>query len=236
MSFLDDTIAFALQQPAPWAIAAEAYVGVHLRVAAGFQADGMAATEIERRLELSHGLEFDPSGRVAVQYVSGVFYAGASPELEYWYGLYNTARIQQACADIRATKGIRALVLVIDSPGGYSRGVDEAANDLAKLRSEGIPVFAFVKGTAASAAYWIAASANVIGAPTHAEVGSIGTYVVTYDSSAYFSQMGVDVRVHRDGELKGMGVAGKEWTPAEYAWVQQRVKETSSPMNGPSVV
>jgi protease-4 len=116
-------------------------------------------------------------------------------------------------------------VLAIDSPGGYSQGVAEAAELLVAAGREK-PVLAYISGTGASAAYWLAAAAEEIHAAPFADVGSIGTYSVTMDWSKYFLMKGVEVRVHRDGDLKGMGVMGKEWTQEELEYIQERVETT----------
>ncbi|MBB4212756.1 ClpP class serine protease [Rhodothalassium salexigens DSM 2132] len=68
---------------------------------------------------------------------------------------------------------VGAILLEIDSPGGAVTGVDELARTIRAVgRTK--PVVAQVTGTAASAAYWLAAAAGEIALTRTAGVGSIG--------------------------------------------------------------
>ncbi|HET6718088.1 MAG TPA: S49 family peptidase, partial [Rhodocyclaceae bacterium] len=74
---------------------------------------------------------------------------------------------------------VTAIVLNIDSPGGQANGIAEFAS---MVRAAKKPVVAYVDGSAASAAYWVAAAAQKIVLAKTAEVGSIGA-VVAIDAS-----------------------------------------------------
>ncbi|MBK5910121.1 hypothetical protein CCR85_01260 [Rhodothalassium salexigens] len=68
---------------------------------------------------------------------------------------------------------VGAILLEIDSPGGAVTGVDDLARTIRAVgRTK--PVVAQVTGTAASAAYWLAAAASEIALTRTAGVGSIG--------------------------------------------------------------
>lgn len=69
---------------------------------------------------------------------------------------------------------VKAVVLNIDSPGGQATGVAEFAH---MIRAAAKPVVAYVDGSGASGAYWIAAAADEIVLAKTAEVGSIGVVV-----------------------------------------------------------
>jgi len=66
---------------------------------------------------------------------------------------------------------VSAIVLNIDSPGGQASGIAEFAQ---MVRAANKPVIAYVDGSGASAAYWIAAAAQQLVLSKTAEVGSIG--------------------------------------------------------------
>lgn len=66
---------------------------------------------------------------------------------------------------------VDAVLLNIDSPGGEVTGTSEFAQMIAAADK---PVWAYVGGTGASAAYWIASAADRIIAADTAEIGSIG--------------------------------------------------------------
>lgn len=68
---------------------------------------------------------------------------------------------------------VRAIVLNIDSPGGEANGINELADMIHAARGKK-PIKAYVGGTAASAAYWIASAADEVIVDDTALVGSIG--------------------------------------------------------------
>lgn len=82
---------------------------------------------------------------------------------------------------------VKSIVLVLDSPGGQANGISEFA---AMIRASTKPVIAYVDGSAASAAYWIASATNEIVLSKTAEVGSIGAVV------------SIDTRGKREGVIE----------------------------------
>lgn len=68
---------------------------------------------------------------------------------------------------------VSAIILNIDSPGGEVTGASELSSLIRNARGTK-PITAFVSGTGASAAYWIASAADKIIAADTAIVGSIG--------------------------------------------------------------
>lgn len=70
-----------------------------------------------------------------------------------------------------ADPAVKSIALVIDSPGGQVSGIAEMAHMIHTARK---PVVAYVDGTAASAAYWLAAAAATIVVSKTALLGSIG--------------------------------------------------------------
>lgn len=80
---------------------------------------------------------------------------------------------------------VSSIVLNIDSPGGQANGIAEFA---AMVRNSSKPVTAYVDGSAASAAYWIAAAAGDVVMSKTALVGSIGA-VITVDPKSREGQL-----------------------------------------------
>lgn len=71
---------------------------------------------------------------------------------------------------------VKAIVLNIDSPGGVASGINELADMIYAGRSQK-RIVAYVGGTGASAAYWIASAAHEVVVDDTAIVGSIGVVV-----------------------------------------------------------
>lgn len=92
--------------------------------------------------------------------------------------------------DLRAAvdnPAVTAIVLNIDSPGGEVRGVNELAKQIKAVRGVK-PIVAYIGGSGASAAYWLASAADEIVADEVATIGSIG------------ASLGVKVTAERAGE------------------------------------
>lgn len=93
---------------------------------------------------------------------------------------------QVLATDIRQAldnPSVKAIVLNIDSPGGVASGINELADLIYAGRSQK-RIVAYVGGTGASAAYWIASAAHEIVVDETAMLGSIGVVLeVTVDTS-----------------------------------------------------
>ena len=76
---------------------------------------------------------------------------------------------------------VGSIILDIDSPGGAATGVHEMGN-IIKEASTQKDITAYVGGTAASAAYWLASAASEMVIDATARVGSIGV-VIAYPNS-----------------------------------------------------
>lgn len=68
---------------------------------------------------------------------------------------------------------VRAIVIDVDSPGGMLNGTAETA-EMIRAVSDKKPVYAFISGMGASAAYWMAAGAQKVVIGATAMAGSIG--------------------------------------------------------------
>src|SRR5262249_54001478 len=74
----------------------------------------------------------------------------------------------------RDAKGVRAVVLRVDSPGGTVSGSDRIWREVEMLRLRGKPIVASLGGTAASGGYYVAAASDFIYAEPTTLTGSIG--------------------------------------------------------------
>jgi signal peptide peptidase SppA len=111
-------------------------------------------------------------------------------------------------------------VVDISSPGGTVTGVEEAAAALAQSSK---PTVAFTATEAASAAYWIGASADRFVATPSSTVGSVGVYMAIPDYSKAFDMAGVKMDVIKSGTLKGAGIPGTSLSDAQRADLQEQV-------------
>lgn len=97
--------------------------------------------------------------------------------------------IAKSINELNKNDKINGLILIIDSPGGTVSGTEELANEIKNFKK---PVFAYINGMAASAAYWIASAADKIYAHLNSDiVGSIGVMFEYMDLQPYYEKQGV---------------------------------------------
>jgi signal peptide peptidase SppA len=128
--------------------------------------------------------------------------------------------IQSALSD----NSVKIILLDISSPGGTVSGVPELANEIENATNYK-KVIAFTDSETASAAYWIASSANLFFASPSADVGSIGVYLPWIDESLAYAMMGykVDLIKNDGGTYKGMGFPGTSLTNDQRQQLQASV-------------
>ena len=101
-------------------------------------------------------------------------------------------------------KGAKAVVLLINSPGGspvQAGIINDEINRLKALHKK--PVYAVVEETCASAAYYIAVGADKIFVDKASVVGSIGVLMDGFGFTGLMEKIGVERRLMTAGENKG---------------------------------
>ena len=168
--------AFDLIASQPWAI--QPAMLETMAAIARRENDSLEAVEARLGRPLQNARSVTVRDGVAIVPVTGpVFrYANLFTSISGATSLDVLARDFSAAQDDPA---IKAIVLNIDSPGGQANGIHEFA---AMVRAASKPVVAYVDGSAASAAYWIAAAAQKIVVNKTSLVGSIGA-ILTVDAS-----------------------------------------------------
>ncbi|GLK71886.1 S49 family peptidase [Ancylobacter dichloromethanicus] len=104
-----------------------------------------------------------------------------------------------------ATKGAKAVALVINSPGGaptQSHLVYRRIRALAQEKQ--LPVIAFVEDVAASGGYMLACAADEIVADTFSILGSIGVVSAGFGFPGALEKLGIERRVYTAGTRKVM--------------------------------
>jgi signal peptide peptidase SppA len=112
-----------------------------------------------------------------------------------------TEEISAALDAMLADPSISTILLQVDSPGGTAYGIEELSDKIYQTRGQK-PIWAIADSMAASAAYWIASSADQLFASPGADVGSVGVYLIHADESKALEQEGVKVTLVRAGKYK----------------------------------
>ena len=100
--------------------------------------------------------------------------------------------------------GSKALVLLINSPGGSPVQAGLINDEIRRLRKKhGKPIYAVVEDTCASAAYYIASAADKIYVDKASIVGSIGVLMDGFGFVDTLDKLGVERRLMTAGANKG---------------------------------
>ncbi len=100
--------------------------------------------------------------------------------------------------------GAQAVVLLINSPGGSPVQAGIITDEIIRLKAKhNKPVYAVVEESAASAAYYIAVSADKIFVDKASIVGSIGVLMDGFGFTGLMDKLGVERRLMTAGSNKG---------------------------------
>ena len=172
----------------PW-VATENAVNTVLSIAQRMTDPETVAAKLGRRLENTRTVSVRDG--IAIIDVKGTIfrYANIFNDISGGTSLQTLSKDLNTALD---NEDIKAILLDIDSPGGEANGMVEFGDMIFNARKIK-PVFAFVGGSAASGAYWIAAAAGEIIISETAILGSIGTVVQIVDTTKRDEKAGVRV-------------------------------------------
>lgn len=160
----------------PWLIE-ESYLGKMIEVAKGFGDIDAVQTKLSEQL-LGSEKALVREGVAHIPVRGPIF-----PRANLFTNISGATSVSSLARDFQVAlddKDVGSIVLDIDSPGGSVTGINEMA-DIIKAGGEKKDVTAYVSGTGASAAYWLATAANTVVIDATARVGSIGV-VIAYPS------------------------------------------------------
>ena len=107
--------------------------------------------------------------------------------------------LEQAAED----DATRAVLVIIDTPGGTTTGGESIYRELRRISENGTPVVAVIRTVGASAGYMVALAADRIYALETSITGSIGVLLETAEVSKLLDRLGVSAETFRSAPLKG---------------------------------
>jgi protease-4 len=132
------------------------------------------------------------------------------------------------CQTLRAAerqRGIAAVILYVDSPGGSSLASDLIWREVRRLR-ERKPVVVLMGNRAASGAYYIAAPANAIIAQPTTLTGSIGVWGGKFVTAGLFERLRVGREVFRRGARAALWDDTAPFTEEERQAVRRELEDS----------
>ena len=116
------------------------------------------------------------------------------------------------------------MLLDIDSPGGSATGSEVLYRAIRRV-AEVKPVYAYVRGMAASGDYYLACAASKVYALPTALVGSIGVIYLRPVLEQLLAKVGVEFSVYKSGEFKDMTGFWRTPTDRESEKFQELIDE-----------
>ncbi len=160
------------------------------------------------------------SNKIVAIDVRGIILNGVS-------GLYETASSGLICEQLEQARKDRAkaVVLMLETPGGEVTAADTIHNKIMQLKQDGIKIVSHMGSVAASGGYYIAAPSDFIVANKHTTTGSIGVIIQTYNYHDLFNKIGVFAETYKSGAMKDMLDGSRIRTEAEKKIAQDLVSE-----------
>jgi signal peptide peptidase SppA len=120
-------------------------------------------------------------------------------------GGLNLEGVERLIARAFSQRGLKAVALAVNSPGGSPVQSALIAKRIRQLADEKkIPVFAFAEDVAASGGYWLLAAGDEIYADDSSIIGSIGVVSAGFGFPELLARHGIERRVHASGARKSM--------------------------------
>src|SRR5512135_2132060 len=134
------------------------------------------------------------------------------------------ARVREELDRARADRGVKAVVLRINSPGGGVTASDMLYHEIRKFRNEtGVKVLAHIMDVGTSGAYYAALAADRITAQPTSVTGSIGVIMYRLDATGLMQKIGLQSVEISSGDRKGMGSPFRPLSPEEKALFQNLI-------------
>jgi protease-4 len=140
--------------------------------------------------DASAGMPTGREGEIAVVYAEGDIVAGRSggPALPGVTGRgLGAETFAEAMREARRTESVDAVVVRVNSPGGFAPAADAMRREI-ELTAAEKPVILSMGDVAASGGYWMATAADTLVAEELTITGSIGVFSLLFDFSGLFER------------------------------------------------
>jgi protease-4 len=139
------------------------------------------------------------------------------------------ARMERYLDRAQNDSDVKAVVLLIDTPGGTVTASDEIYMHIKKFKADkGVPIVVAMRGMATSGGYYTACAADYICAERTTLTGNIGVLWPRYNFSKLMDKYGVEDKttVATGATYKDAGSPTRASTPQDEAYLQQEVDDS----------
>ena len=185
----------------------------------GAGSNGATFKEVKLASYVADVVKQNPSGPIGIVTVAGMIVDGkAGP------GTAGGDTIAALIEDGVRNKGVKALVVRVDSPGGSVLASERIRQALLEAKSKKIPVVVSMGSVAASGGYWVSTPANFIYAEPSTITGSIGVFGVIPSFQGTLQKLGVGADGVKTTPLSGEPDLFKGPSPAANQLIQTGVE------------
>lgn len=171
------------------------------------------------------GIQSGSEGEIAVVHATGTMVAGTGGD-PMSTGQLTAERFGTAIQRARNDDDVKAIVVRIDSPGGYAPAADAMLREIELARAEK-PVLVSMGSMAASGGYWIAAAADTIVAESLTLTGSIGVFGMVLDLSDLLEdRLGITIDGVQTGPSADMMSGMRQMTASEVQALERSMDQT----------
>jgi protease IV len=158
---------------------------------------------------------FDRRPKVAVVYAVGDIMPGESEGGSFGGdGSAGSDTISAALREARTDDDIRAIVLRIDSPGGFGPAADVIRREV-QLARKAKPLVVSMGDTAASGGYYVTIGSTAIVAQPATITGSIGVFSGKFNLRGLYDKIGVTKEILTRGAHAAIFTSYRPWTEEE---------------------
>lgn len=164
---------------------------------------------------------------IALIPLSGTISYTESPLAALSGEILTPSKVEEILSRVYHDPYAKAIVLVINSPGGSAAASEEIYQMVKKLSDRKV-VVAYITEYGASGGYYISLPCDSIVASPHALTGSVGAVSVVFNLQGLMDKLGIEVETFKSGRLKDVGSSWRYMTDEEKELLQSLVNDIAN--------
>lgn len=173
-----------------------------------------------RYVKASRGFGFDSRPKIALVYTVGDIMVGTN-QSGFGGTIAGSDTISGALRDARLDDDIRAIILRVDSPGGFGPAADAIRREV-QLAQKVKPVIVSMGDYAASGGYYVTIGSDTIVAEPGTITGSIGVFSGKFNLRGLYDKVGVTKEVLARGRNAALFSEYQPWSDDERAKIREQ--------------